>query len=245
MLHMEEVQVESALLVETSEALYARVFRALKPRTPQPEIRVEFCRFANANSTVRLENGRLLVRITDLLEAAPAPVLEALAFILLCKLFSRVVPRMYSHRYGLYLNRKDVRRDIDVLRQTRGRKILSGPKGQHYDLAEMFEALNLRWFHGLMARPELGWTSRPSRTMLGHYDSSHNAIIISKLLDSEEVSRAAVEYVLFHEMLHLRFPVEHRGARRKVHTREFREAERAFPGLAEARRMLRDVLPAH
>lgn len=239
MLHMGEVQVESALLFETPAEMYARVFRSLKPRTPLPEIRVEFCRFANANSLVRLENNRLRVRISDLLEGAPAPVLEALAYILLCKLFRRPVPRAYNHRYRLYMNRRDVRRSVHLVRQIRGRKQLSGPRGEVYDLDEIFEELNQRHFHGLLARPSLSWSPRPSRTMLGHYDPSHNAIIVSRLLDSPEVPRLATEYVLFHEMLHLRFPVEHHGARRSVHTRELREAERAFPRLAEAKQILK------
>ena len=71
--------LQSSLFFETAEEIYARVFRELKPRTPVPELSVEFCRFANADSLVKLENGRLRVRISDLLEGAPAPVTEALA----------------------------------------------------------------------------------------------------------------------------------------------------------------------
>ena len=131
MLHMGEVQVESALLFESPAQIYARVFRELKPRTPLPEIQVEFCRFANANSFVRLEENRLAGPDRDLLEGAPAPVLEALAYILLCRSCSGgPVPTIYSHRYRLYLNRRDMRRSIHLMRQIRGRKVLSGPQGE-------------------------------------------------------------------------------------------------------------------
>jgi predicted metal-dependent hydrolase len=92
-----------------------------------------------------------------------------------------------------------------------------------------------------MARPALGWSSRPSRTTLGHYDPAHNAIVLSRLLDSPEAPRLVVEYVMFHEMLHLRFPVEHLGARRRVHTREFKQAEREFPGLDAAKRGIKGL----
>jgi hypothetical protein len=92
-----------------------------------------------------------------------------------------------------------------------------------------------------MARPLLGWSRQPSRVMLGHYDPSHNAIILSRLLDGAAVSRLAVEYVLFHEMLHLRFPVDHRGARRCVHTPEFKQAEKEFPQLAQAKELLKKI----
>src|SRR5215471_19736915 len=123
----ELVGLRSALFFETPEEIYRRVFRELKPRTPVPQLRVEFCRFANADSFIRLENGRLHVRISDLLEGAPAPVTEALAYILLGKLYRKPVARLYSHRYRLYLNRKDVRRQAQLVRQIRGRKFISGP----------------------------------------------------------------------------------------------------------------------
>jgi hypothetical protein len=235
------VALESALFFETVEELCARVFRQLKPRTPVPAIAVQFCAFANANSFIRLQDGRIEVRITDVLKDAPAPVLEALAIILISKLYRKPVPRAFTHRYRLYLNRKDVRRRLHDIRRSRGRKETSGPKGGHYDLEEIFETLNHRYFHGLMARPELGWSRRPSRTTLGHYDPSHHAIVLSCTLDRLDIPRVAVEYVMFHEMLHLRYPALHRGTRRCVHTPEFKAAEREFEQLKEAKEILKGI----
>ncbi|HLK49481.1 MAG TPA: SprT-like domain-containing protein [Bryobacteraceae bacterium] len=231
--------LQASLFFETPQEIYARVFRALKPRSPLPDLRVEFCRFANADSFIRLENGKLHVRVSDLLEGAPAPVTEALAFILLGKLYRKPVARMYTHRYRLYLNRRDVRRQIHLVRQIRGRKFLSGPQGVHRNLEEIFERLNQRFFDGLLGRPQLGWSRGASRSMLGHFDPSHNAIIISRIFDRAETPPLALEYVVFHEMLHLRYPVEHNGARRRVHTREFRQAEKQFPRLKEAKDILK------
>lgn len=233
--------IESALFFETPVEIYARVFRQLKPRTPLPQFEIEFCRFANANSFIRLENSRIYVRISDLFEGAPAPVMEALAFILLGKLYRRQVSAAYSTRYRLYLNRKDVRRQAHLVRQIRGRKFISGPLGKVRDLEPVFDRLNARFFDGLLGRPQLGWSRTASRNMLGHFDPSHNAIIISRIFDQERVPEAALEYVMFHEMLHLRYPVEHNGSHRRVHTREFREAEKEYPGLKEAKELLKSL----
>ena len=233
------MQVEVVETPATPEQIYARAFRQVRPRTPVPTIRVEFRRYANANAQVKLEHGTLLVRMADTLAGAPESVIEALAEILLAKLFRRPVPAASNDRYRRYLNRRDVRRSLDLVRQIRGRKRLEGPEGNHYNLEEMFEDLNFRYFHGLMARPLLGWSPNASRTMLGHYDPPHNAIVLSRILDRPETPRAAVEYVLFHEMLHLRYPAENRGARRCVHTRAFKQAERQFESLTEAKALLR------
>lgn len=233
--------VQAALFFETPEEIYTRVFHELKPRTALPDLRIEFCRFANPDSFIRLENGRLHVRISDLLAGAPAPVTEALAHILLGKLYRKPIPRMYTHRYRLYLNRRDVRRQAHLVRQIRGRKFISGPQGQSRNLEIVFECLNQQFFDGLMARPQLGWSRGASRGLLGHFDPSHNAIVISRIFDQPHVPELALEYVMFHEMLHLRHPVDHNGVRRRVHTREFREAERKFPRLKEAKELLKRI----
>jgi hypothetical protein len=232
---------QSALFFETPAEIWARALRDLRPRSAVPEIRIEFRRYANANSSVRLEDGRLTVKIADILEGAPAPILEALAYILLGKLYRRVVPRAYAHRYRLYLNRREVRQKMQLVRQIRGRKFVSGPEGERHNLEEIFERLNRQYFDGLLARPLLGWSRRPARGILGHFDPSHNAIIISRIFDLASTPPLTLEYVMFHEMLHLRFPVDHRGVRRRVHTREFRQAEGAFPRLAEAKALLKTL----
>ena len=222
------MQVETALFFETVEQIYERVFRTLKPRTPVPRITIQFRRYANANSRIRLQDGHLHANISDLLEDAPAPIQEALALILISKLYHKTPAPGIVARYRRYLNRGDVRRTLHLVKQERGRKAYRDPRGRVYDLCAIFEELNFEYFHGLMARPELGWSLRPSRTTLGHYDPSHHVIVLTVLMDSEKVPELVVKYVMFHEMLHLKYPTEHRGARRCVHTKEFKRAEREF-----------------
>jgi len=235
------MQVQSALLFETPVEIWSRVYRALRPRAAMPEIRVRFGKFVDAHTYARLRDGVLEVKITDVLDGAPAAILEALAYILLGKLFRKSIPALYNQRYRRYMNRKEMRRSLQLLRQVRGRKFLSGAEGEHYNLEEIFEELNQRHFSGLLARPRLGWSRTRSRTMLGHYDPSHNAIILSRIFDDEELPRLGLDYVMFHEMLHLCHPPEHGYAIRRVHTKAFHEAERAFPRLKEAKLLLKRI----
>ena len=235
------VPLDSAIFFETPEQIYGRIFRLLRPKAPVPDITVEYCAFANANSSIRLRNGVLEVRISDVLADAPAPVTEALAQILVSKLFRKSIPPAVNHRYRVYLNRRDIRHRLEQMKRERGRKQVLGPQGESWNLVELFEEINVRFFGGMMARPALGWSRRPSRTTLGHYDPGHHTIVLSSILDRPGVPRIAVEYVMFHEMLHLKFPVDHRGARRCVHTPEFKAAEREFPELVRAREALRQL----
>src|SRR5277367_2089410 len=149
---MTPVNLASSLFFESPEGIFLRVYREIRPRTPVPPMGVEYKAVANANSQVRMENGAISVRITDLLENAPAPVTEALAHILLGKLFRKPAARQYEHRYRLYLNRRDMRRQIDTVRQERGRKVHRGSQGVVHNLEEIFEHLNREHFGGMMAR---------------------------------------------------------------------------------------------
>ena len=125
-----------------------------------------------------------------------------------------------------------------LVRQIRGRKRLASAHGRIYDLEEIFDDLNARFFHSLLARPRLAWSPSKARNRLGHYDPAHNAIVLSRVFDHPQVPRAAVEYIVYHEMLHLKHPVKLRGTRRCVHSAEFREEEKLFPHLAEAKAFL-------
>ena len=227
--------IEAALFFETVEQIYERIFVGLKPRCPIPRVTVQFRKYANANSRIQLRDGTLRVSISDMLEKAPAPIQEALANILLAKLFRRPVDPALVAQYRWYLNSSDVRGALHRVKRERGRKLFLNARGNTYDLNLIFDEINLKYFSGSMSRPQLGWSLKASRYTLGHFDPAHNVIVVSRLLDRPEVPTLLVRYVMFHEMLHLMHPTEHRGSRRCVHTREFKRAERRFENFEQVR----------
>ena len=214
-------------------------YRELRPGTFPPPLSVEFFAFANVNNTIRLREGKLFVRLSDLLEGAPESVLRALAHILLAKMYRQPIERGHSARYRKYIHSHEIRNKAHLVRQVRGRKRIASARGRHYDLDVIFEDLNRRFFEGMQARPQLSWSQGRARNLLGHYDPAHNAIIVSRIFDHPGVPRYAVEYIVYHEMLHLRHPVKLRGGRRCVHSADFRAEERLFPQLEAAQRFLR------
>jgi len=219
--------------------LFEETHRELRPRSAVPELRVEFFGFANINNTIRLREGRLQVRLSDLLEGAPDYVLRALAHILLAKMYRKPIDRAHALRYRRYVSTQHMSRKAHLVRQMRGRKRIVSARGHTYDLDIIFEELNTRFFHGLLARPLMTWSSDRARNRLGHYDPAHNAIVVSRVFDHLRVPRYAVEYIVYHEMLHLKHPVTLRGSRRCVHSAEFKAEERQFPRLDDAMRFLR------
>jgi predicted metal-dependent hydrolase len=225
----------------TLTEIFQAVYRDLRPRTPAPVIDARFYPFVSINNTIRLRQGELYIRISDLLEGAPETVLRSIAHILLAKLYRRPIDRAQGARYRRYVASHDISAKARIVRQVRGRKHIHSARGHHYHLEEIFDDLNRRFFHGLMGRPQLTWSRNHARSSLGHYDPAHNAIVISRVFDHPRVPRYAVEYILFHEMLHLKHPVKLKGTRRCVHSREFAAEEKSFPQLAEAQKFLRII----
>ncbi len=219
--------------------LFEQEYRALRPRAPLPPIRIHFRRFTSLNTTIRLREGELRVSLSDLLEGAPEPVLRAIAHILLAKLYRKPLDEKQVRRYRRFSASETVVRQTELIRQTRGRKKMLGPQGEVYNLDEVFESLNARFFFGLMGRPLLTWSSHMARRSLGHYDAAHNTIVVSRVFDRKTTPRCAVEYLVYHEMLHLKHPVTVKAGRRCVHSRAFQADERMFPELEEAKAYLK------
>ena len=126
---------------ETSEEIFARVFNEYRPRTPLAAVRLAYKRYANANSAISFRESRLEVRLSDLWQGAPAKVVEALAHILIAKMFRRTPPQAALGVYRRWLSQRDVRRSLELVKQVRGRKFISGATGAHWDLQQIFARL--------------------------------------------------------------------------------------------------------
>ena len=215
-------------------AIFQEEYRVLRPRAPMPPIAVLFRRFTSLNNTIRLREGGIRVSLSDLLEGAPESVIHAIAHILLAKLYRKAIDPAQNIRFKRFASSAAVTRQTELIRTARGRKRYTGPQGRYYNLEEVFDALNLRFFGGLLGRPELTWSETLAKRSLGHYDAAHNTIVVSRVFDRPSSPRYAIEYLLYHEMLHLKHPVKMRGLRRCVHSAAFKAEERLFPQLKEA-----------
>ena len=204
-----------------------------------PEFQARFYPFSNINNTIRVRDGRVLARVSDLLEAAGDDVLHAIAHILIAKLYRKPIEARHNKRYRDYVTARNVRNKAELIRQVRGRKRIDSAKGGVYDLEQVFDELNGRFFHGLLGRPQMTWSRDHARNALGHYDPAHNAIVVSRVFDHPRVPRCAVEYIVYHEMLHLKHPVKVKGGRRCVHPPQFQADEKLFPELEKAKEFLK------
>ena len=221
------------------KALFADAFRQLGSRSLKtPEIEVRFYPYAGLHHTIRLRGGRVYVRISDIFKDAPENVHRALALILVAKLLSKRTPEVHQRVYRDYAYSPQILRLSDIARRRRGRKVVSSARGQFYDLDRMFERLNRTYFGGQIEKPTLTWSQRRTRRILGHHDAAHETVVISKTLDARDVPEWFVEYILYHEMLHIKHPARLINGRRYYHTNAFRTEEQRFPHYRAAQEWL-------
>jgi len=225
-------------LVPGGAPLFQRLFTRLGCDGRPPRFRVEFYPYASLTLTIRRREDLVYVRFSDLLRRAPLPVLEGGAALLLARVFRRKAPPALVEPYLQYARSHRTRSRISQMRRGRVRLASTGPLGRHFDLEKMFEQLNKTYFSGVLQRPHIGWSTRSWRRQFGCYDPGPNQILLNRRMDHPAVPQVAVEYVLYHEMLHVKHPTRRSGCSLLSHSPEFRAEEKLFPHFSQARKIL-------
>ena len=225
-------------LVPGGERIFQRIYTRLGCEGRPPHFVVEFHPYTDLTHTIRLREDTAFVRLSDALDDAPHPVVEATAAILLGRLYRREPPKELLQTYREFSYAGATRRRLLALRQRRARRVEHRPAGTHHDLDQLFERLNARYFDGGLIKPRLGWSRRVWSSMLGCFDPALQQIVINRQLDREVVPEFVVAYVMYHEMLHVKHPMKFARCRRESHGREFRREEKKFVDYQRAMRFL-------
>jgi predicted metal-dependent hydrolase len=224
------------------ESIFHAAHLELKPRTPVPFIEAEFFPFAGLTHTARFRNDTLRIRVSDLFTDAPPAVVHALALILLGKLYRKRVTTDLHETYRRFILRSDIQERARNARSQRGRQPrTASPRGRWQNLDERFDRLNHTYFGGTLERPRLTWSPTKSRRILGRYDSTHRTIFVSLLFDSPDIPDYVIDYVLYHEMLHIKHPSRAENCRLITHPPEFRADEKRFKNYKMATEWIKKI----
>jgi predicted metal-dependent hydrolase len=219
-------------------AIFQRMFTRLGCDGRAPSFRVEFYPYSSLTLTIRRREDVAYVRFSDLLRRAPLPVLEGAAALLLSRIYRRKVPAALEKPYLDYARADRTRGRISQMRRGRVRPRSAGSRGRHFDLEKLFDELNAKYFEGQLMKPHIGWSLRSWRRQFGCYDPGPNQILLNRRMDRPNVPQCAVEYVLYHEMLHVKHPTRRSGCSLVSHSPEFRAEEKLFTEFERARRAL-------
>lgn len=220
--------------LEQIKNFYAEAFQIFDKNRETPAIDVRFYPYIGINHTIRVRDGKVFVRIAEICREMPLNEQKALAYILVAKLLRKKVPAQARQVYSNYVKSHEIQTQAQENKRTRGKKIITSSKGAVYDLEGIFEKINQIYFQNSIPKPVLTWSARKTFRILGHHDAAHKTIVVSRSLDDRNVPKYVVEFVVFHEMLHIFHPTEHKNGRRYNHTPEFRRNERKFLYFTEA-----------
>jgi hypothetical protein len=217
---------------------YLTAFAELNGQRQIPPVSVEFYAYVGLRQTIRIRNGEVIVRLADLMRDAPLTVQKALALVLVAKLLKRRVPKKARETYANFAREPQIAEKSRENRLARGRKIISTAKGNVYDLEKIFASLNQTYFENALAKPIITWSRGKTFRIFGHHDALHETVVISRTLDDARVPGFVAEFVLYHEMLHIKHPTETVNGRRQIHSAGFRRDEKRFPQFEEAEKWL-------
>lgn len=185
--------------------------------------------------SVRRQKGLYRLRVHRMFLDASEDVVHALA---------RYVDhndRDASQHLGQYIDRNQHR-----IRRTRrcSNPITIETAGEIFDLQEIFDDLNQRYFDGQI-QARITWGQRPPKDAkrrrhnsikMGSYSVEDKLIRIHPSLDRPFVPRSFLEWIVFHEMLHQKHAIPVVGGRRRFHTPEFLSEEATFEHYESSRR---------
>lgn len=176
--------------------------------------------------SVRRERGPVYrVRLHHMFVDAPAPVTRALA---------RYITHNES-RASRYLSEYIEQNQTEIRRSARRRApaLTVDTQGEIFDLQEVFDDLNQRYFAGVIDA-RITWGGRGGRRRqrtsikMGSYSVEDRLIRIHPTLDRRFVPRFFLEWIVFHEMLHQVHDIPVVDGRRQFHTPAFLSQEAQF-----------------
>jgi len=170
--------------------------------------------------------GIIQIKIAESFRSVPQDILEILGLILISKLFRYQINRKLRAAYREYVNHHILPQHREYERKPSRRY---NANGQYYNLEEIFDGLNKRYFNIQLNKPLLGWSLNKSYSRLGFYSPLKKLLVISRIFDAKKVPLQVVEYLVYHEMLHIYIPPITVNGRRRLHTPEFRRLEKSFP----------------
>ncbi len=230
-------------LIPLVQAVHERLRGA--PLRPDPH--VAFYPYTSAKSTIRIRDGRVLFRLSDHLRDAPDAAIRGVAGVLLVRLFRLPDGRLDRDEvraYRLHVDSDKLRSRRRETAGARGRKHMD-PIGDHRSLLESFLRVSMDMNLALPDAPKLSWSRTRSRRRFGHHDADHGVIVLSRVLDDPKVPEFVLDFVVYHELLHiLHPPLMGSGGKRMIHHRAFREAEARFGQRAEAEAWLQRLASA-
>ena len=166
------------------------------------------------------------IRLHNIFKNAPEHVFDAILKIYTC--FTRKSTRTACRKIIKNFITQNQHR---IVCKPKTSRILPDPVGKVFDLREIYNNLNIKYFSSRLDL-HITWSHKPNKRLMGTWKDTgleKNLIRINRLLDTKKVPAYYINYLVYHEMLHEVFKQKMVNGRIQRHPKEFRKLERNFP----------------
>jgi len=198
-------------------------------------INVEYYPFRSLKHTIEWTPWQIRIRINQHFINAPNQIIEDLAIILLAKIYKVKNIKESRKRYNEYVEK--LKESLPVKKYNRLDSYKA--EGRFYDLSRIFQQLNELYFSNGLKTPVLGWSRMKSYRRLGFYDKERDLLVISRIFDQRGIPEDIIRYLVYHEMLHIKYPSIKKNGRRIIHSKQFRETEKQYPEYEDIQQWLK------
>lgn len=187
----------------------------------------------------KLRGSGISVYVSDYLDDAPDIVIEQ--FLKGASTYIFGGRHIFGDDYLRYMRSEDF-----ILRKRpvyfkRCRRLTRSDMGEHRNLFDSVQRLlDMRLLDARdIDNTVFSWTTGSNRTKLGYCAQMFRIVVISSIFDDPKVPEELLDYVVFHECLHLR--QGYRPFNRRPHDAEFQRQERMFPRYEEMESQLKSL----
>jgi hypothetical protein len=205
-----------------------------QPLFPKPEISIKV-NYSSSLFRYQRQGRRIILQVHEGFINAPFEEKKTLVIATFSK-------SLKARQHLKIFNRTEYFQSVvHALEQYKG-KSKTVSKGKDIDLQPIYDKLNKQYFEGKLPAPRLTWGRRGAFRRLGYYHPESDTITISRIFDSVDAPIYALEFVLFHEMLHKKLGLKESNGRRYAHTRIFKDSEAQFSGAEKAEKAIQALI---
>jgi hypothetical protein len=223
-----EIESYQRLLLPKTSAEFKRKLERSSGR------RVDLTMTHNHRSLLRsipLNSGRIAVRAHTIFLYAPPLIVE-----LLGRYVANPLDRVASRGVDFFIS-GELDRVAEPEHRSKPSHSQFKTRGRIFDLGEIYQRFNSEYFDDMLDA-DITWgrgrrqARRTHSILFGSFTpgraEGRGLIRIHPALDQDFVPQEFLEFVVFHEMIHVLIPTRMRDGRRLVHPPEFHDFERKF-----------------
>ena len=218
-----------------SEAILNQAFSTVGKEYGYDSVSAEIAEFKDFKLKWRRSCGWIEFTVSDYLKNAPQDVIEGIARII----FSRISgsgSKEYPKNMEDWLTNCEFAKANRPTYLRRSRNLTGSAKGKCRDLTESYNRLVEQGIIPPMEDIVFSWTKDPNIRRVGYCSVLMRVIAISSVFDTEAIPEFVLDFIVYHEMLHMMRGFDPLG---KLHDAEFQADESKYPMKTESEEWLR------